>query len=258
MNKKNAVRRVLAVAGLLIAAGMGAAHAEESAPVSRFYVVEVAPAHDQAFRDGMKAWLKCMHEHSAAHALWAWSAETGDLGRYAFESDTKTWAGIDAMDPADKACGGDFTTGVMPHISKAYSWVAEGKPKMSHMDAGTSGMPAFVYVLDVKVKAGQGASFTEAVEKYAAAATKSKWEGQWFADAVTGGGRGSADYILVWPNKSWAEIGQEPNPSIKAMMEKAYGKTQAAAIRKQFFDAIDHQWDGIWSYNKELSYIPAK
>lgn len=257
MNKNNAVRRVLIVAGLLIAGGVGSACAEAPAPVSRFYVVEVAPAQDQAFQDGMKAWLKCLHEHADTRGLWAWSAETGDLGRYVFESDTRTWAGIDERNPADKACGGDFNTGVMPHISKAYSWVGERRPKMSH--AGMDGaMPAYVYVLDIKVKSGQGASFAEAVEKYAEAAAKIKWEGQWFTDAVTGGGKGSADYILVWPNKSWAEIGQEPNPSIKAMMEKVYGKAQAAAIRKQFFDAIDHQWDGVWSYSKDLSYIPAK
>ncbi|MDE3141928.1 MAG: hypothetical protein KGL09_08915, partial [Pseudomonadota bacterium] len=93
--------------------------------------------------------------------------------------------------------------------------------------------------------------------KYADAARDSKWPGQWFVRQNSGGGHGASDFTLIWPNASWAEIGADSNPTLKAMMEKAYGKQQAAAIRKQFMDAIAEQWDGVWRASKELSYFPA-
>jgi len=257
MSKKNAVRRMLAVAVAVIAAGGVSAHAAESGSVSRFYMVEVAPAQDQAFQAGMKTWLKCLHEHADTRSLWAWSAETGDLGRYVFESDTRTWAGIDERSPAGKACSGDFNTDVMPHVSKAVSWVARDMPKLSH-DAAKGAIPAYVFVANIKLKPGQGPAFEEALGKFAAAANKSKWEGYWFTQQVVAGGHGAPDYNMVWPNKSWAEIGQDPSPSAKAMMESAYGKAGATANRKQYLDAVEHSWSSIYRFDKELSYIPAK
>ena len=67
----------------------------------------------------------------------------------------------------------------------------------------------------------------------AAAADKTKWYATWDAMGIIAGGRGVADYHMVWPNKSWAEMGEDPSPSAKAMMEHVYGKAAALANRKQ-------------------------
>ena len=257
MNKNNAVRRWLVVVGLAMAAAAGAVHAEDSGAVSRMWLAEVTPAQDQAFREGIKTYAQCLHQHGARQTVWAWSAQTGDVGRYAFVVDAKTWAGLDFMDPADKDCDPVFNTSVLPHTGKWTSWVAERMPKLSHMAADGEAVPAFAYVYNVRIKPGHGPALMQAMEKYASAARSSKWQGQWFVRQNSGGGRGMSDFSIIWPNASWAEIGKEPNPSLKAMMEKAYGKAQAAAIRKQFMDAIAEQWDGVWRASKELSYIPA-
>ena len=257
MNKNNAVRRWLVVVGLAMAAAAGAVHAEDSGAVSRMWLAEVTPAQDQAFREGIKTYAQCLHQHGARQTVWAWSAQTGDVGRYAFVVDAKTWAGLDFMDPADKGCDPVFNASVLPHTGKWTSWVAERMPKLSHMAADGEAVPAFAYVYYVRIKPGYGPALMQAMEKYASAARSSKWQGQWFVRQNSGGGRGMSDFSIIWPNASWAEIGKEPNPSLKAMMEKAYGKAQAPAIRKQFMDAIAEQWDGVWRASKELSYIPA-
>ncbi len=257
MNKNNAVRRWLVMAGLAVAAAAGAVHAKDSAALSRMWLAEVTPAQDQAFREGIKTYIGCLHQHGAKQTVWAWSAQTGDVGRYVFEVGAGTWAGLDFVDPADKDCDPVFNANVLPHSGKWVSWVAERMPKLSHMVMDSKAVPAFVYVYSVRIKPGHGPALMEAMEKYASAARNSKWEGQWLVWQNSGGGRGASDFNLVWPNASWAEIGKQPSPSLKAMMEKAYGKAQAAAIRKQFMDAIAEQWDGVWRASKELSYIPA-
>ena len=132
----------------------------------------------------------------------------------------------------------------MAHISKAMSWVAQYMPKLSHVDA-KGGIPAYVFVANIKLKPGHGPAFEEALGKFAAAADKIKWDGYWFTQQVVAVGHGAPDYNMVWPNKSWAEIGQDPNPSAKALMESAYGKAGAAANRKQYLDAIEHSWSSI-------------
>ncbi len=257
MNKNNAACRCLLMLGLALTAAAGAAQAADSGTVSRMWMAEVTPAQDQAFREGMKTYVQCLHQHGFKQTVWAWSAATGDVGRYAFEVDAKTWAGLDITDPADKDCDPVFNASVMPHTATWTSWVTERMPKLSHLTSDRKDMPALAYVYSVRIKPGHGPALMEALEKYADAARDSKWPGQWFVRQNSGGGHGASDFTLIWPNASWAEIGADSNPTLKAMMEKAYGKEQAAAIRKQFMDAIAEQWDGVWRASKELSYFPA-
>ena len=150
MNKNNAVRRWLVMAGLAVAAATGAVHAKDSAAVSRMWLAEVTPAQDQAFREGIKTYIGCLHQHGAKQTVWAWSAQTGDVGRYVFEVGAETWAGLDFVDPADKDCDPVLITNVLPHSGKWVSWVAERMPKLSHMVTDSKAVPAFVYVYSVQ------------------------------------------------------------------------------------------------------------
>jgi len=195
-------------------------------------------------------------EHGATRAMWAFDQVTGNLDHYVFESGDTTWAAMDAHDPAGKACGPTFVSAVEAHFSKGTSWVAQDMPKLSH--PGALKHMDYFYVASVKVRPGQGPDFEEALGKFAAAADKTKWDANWDTMGIIAGGRGAADYDMVWPNKSWAEMGEDPSPSAKAMMEHVYGKAAAAANRKRYLAAIEHSWSSIYKYDKDLSYIPAK
>lgn len=248
--------KVMAIAVAAFASGGLAAQAAAPAAVHRFYEITVAPAQDHAFQEGIKTWLQCLHQHGETHAMWAFDQITGNLDHYVFENDTTTWAAMDTHDMAGNACWPTFVSAVEPHTSKAVSWVAQDMPKLSH--PGAMKDMDYFYVASVKVKPGQGANYEEALGKFAAAADKTKWDANWEAMSVIAGGRGAADYNLVWPNKSWAEMGEDPSPSAKAMMEHVYGKVAAAANRKQYLAAIEHSWSSIYKYDKDLSYTPAK
>ncbi|WP_176212446.1 hypothetical protein [Metallibacterium scheffleri] len=214
--------RVMVVAVAVFASGGLVAQAAAPAAVHRFYEITVAPAQDHAFQEGMKTWLQCLHQHGATHAMWAFDQVTGNLDHYVFESGDTTWAAMDSHDPAGKACGPTFVSAVEAHFSKGRSWVEQDMPKLSHPGA-MKGMDYF-YVTGIKVRPGQGQEFEEALGKFAAAASKTKWDANWDTTSVIGGGRGAEDYNMIWPNKSWAEMGEDPSPSAKAMMEHVYGK----------------------------------
>ena len=76
---------------LLLGAAIGLAQAAAPAPaaapamtVTRVYIVEVPPAEDHAFNEGVKAWDKCLRDHGFKRASYVYDSETGDVTRYLF------------------------------------------------------------------------------------------------------------------------------------------------------------------------------
>jgi hypothetical protein len=120
--------------------------------------------------------------------------------------------------------------------------------------------PALIGVVYFHLKNGHDAheAFKAAVKKIASAAEKTDWPGHFETDEINYGGDGSPDYIVVLPNKDWADVGMETNPSLWKMMESVYGKTEAAAIRKSLNDSIEKSSSHIDSYNADLTYTAPK
>jgi hypothetical protein len=244
--------------GVVLAASWGVAQAAGPPPVTRVYVVEVPPAQDHVFNEGMKSWEKCLHDHGAKRAIMAYDAETGDMGRYLFLEPHAAWAEMDTHDPANKACEPTFRSEVLPHFTHGFSEIAELNAKDTYMPGGDADPPPMQWVDVFRIKPGQGEAFHEGLAKFAAAAAKIHWQGHFAGFDIDGSGRGGEDFVLAWPNKSWADVGQQPKPSTKEMMESVYGKAAARANHDKFFGSIAEDWSDAWSYDKDLSYIPGK
>jgi hypothetical protein len=104
--------------------------------------------------------------------------------------------------------------------------------------------------------AGQGHNFHAALEKLAAAAAKKHWEGHFAGYDVMGSGEGGEDFLMVWPNKNWADAGTETKLSAKDMMYSVYGKSAAETNRRRFVQTIAEDGSDVWSYDKQLSVTP--
>ena len=248
------------VAGLAVAlaASMGLAQAAGSTSVTRAFIVQVPPAQDHAFNEGMKAYEKCLRDHATQVTTLAYSAETGDLSRYLFLNTYSSWAAMDAHSMADQACGATFAGQVLPHVGQAFSEVAVLNDKESYMPGGDPDPAPMMWVDAYRIKTGAGAAFSEAVTKLAAAAAKTHWDGHWSGWDTMGGGQGAEDFVMVWPNKNWADIGQDPSPSAKDMMVGVYGADAAKSGHERFVASVAEEWSDVWSYNKDLSLIPGK
>lgn len=241
-----------------LAASLGVARAADSMSVERVYIVEVPAAQDHAFNVGMKAWEKCLRDHGTKQATYAYSAETGDMSRYLFLNEYSTWGGMDAHEPAGKACMATFGTAVLPHVGQAFSEVSMLNTKESYMAAGDPSPAPIIWVDAYRIKTGQDAAFNDGLQKFAAGAAKSQWDAHFAGYDIAGSGQGGPDFVLVWPGKSWADIGQDPSPSADDMMAKVYGMAAAESMHQQFLAAIAEHWSDAWSYNGDLSLIPGK
>lgn len=243
--------------GALLAGALGLAQAAP-APVVRVYVGIVPPAQGNEFAAGLKVWEKCLSDHGGKQRLVTYAAQSGDLDRYLFLEEHQAWADMDHDDAANTACAPDFRSEVAPHLSQGFGEIAVLNLKESYLPGGDPEPAPMLWVEAFRLKPGYGEAFGEAFTKYAAAAAKVNWQTHFGSYDIQGSGNGGEDFLLVSPNRSWAEVGADPKPSVKDMMESVYGKAAAHAARRQFESAIADQWSDIWSYDKELSYIPAK
>jgi hypothetical protein len=248
----------LAGLGVALAASLGLAQAAGAPAVTRVFIVVVPPAQDQAFTQGMKDWHKCLHDHGSKQPGLAYSALTGDLDRYLFLDEHGTWADMDAHDPAEKTCGPTFVSEVLPHAGQAFSEIAELNSKDTYMPAADPDPPPMMWVDLYRLKPGQKESFEGVLAKYAAAAAKTHWEGHFASYDIEGAPQGAENFVVVWPNKSWADIGRDPKPSPKELAQSVYGKAAARVLHDKYIAAIAAQWSDTWTYQKDLSYIPAK
>ncbi|MBN8737300.1 MAG: hypothetical protein J0H27_13665 [Xanthomonadales bacterium] len=254
---------VCVVAALELAAVTGAFAAEANQAVAnRDFTDTVAPSDQQAYEAGVKAWNQCLRDHGSKYAWTAWVHETGDVYSYSYVTGPHTWADFDTMHDADKACSETWRTQANPHLKSETSAFMVDQPDMSYMpkDWATQAQPALIDVTYFTLQHGHAAhtAFTDAAKKIAAAAAKSKWPYHFRFLEIQAGGEDAPDYILVLPNKSWADYGAEANPSLWKMVESVYGKADTDALRKSLSDAIKKSSEHIDSYNADLSYTASK
>jgi hypothetical protein len=248
------------LAGLVaaLAASVGLAQAADSPGVSRIYVVTVPAAQDHAFNVGIKAWQKCLRDHGTKQATYTYEAETGDLSRYLFLNSYGTWGDMDAHTAAGKACAATFATDALPHVGQAFSELSVLNAKVTYMPGGDSGPAPMLWADVFRIKNGQGPAFHEALAQFAAAAAKIHWDGHWEGYDVLGSGQGGENFVLLWPNKSWGDIGQDTHPSADNMMAKVYGMAAAEGMHQRYLASIGEEWSDAWSYDEDLSLIPGK
>ncbi len=247
----------LAALAALGAACLGVTSTALAASVTRIFTVEVSAANRHAFREGVIAWHKCERANGMNSAVMVYDAETGDASRFAFLVENASWAAMDQKNPAAKACRELFRDHVSPNIRRVSSEIVQQNPKVSHLTDIEPGPFPLAWVSAYRIKPGQARAFHAELRQFAAAAAKSHWEGQFEGDDVMGSGRGGADFILVWPNKNWADAGTQAKPSAREMMKSVYGAAAAKSIYEHFSDTVADQWSDVWSYDKALS-LPAK
>ena len=116
-------------------------------------------------------------------------------------------------------------------------------------------------LIHFQVKVGAGEEFGNAIKKVHEAIQKTKWSSggqpvtyQWYAMA---NGGDNPHFTLVLPLLGWADM-EEPETPFPAMLEKAFGRTDAAAIMEIFNRTVVREYSEVLRYRPDLSYVPGK
>jgi hypothetical protein len=260
MNVRVIRRLTCRLAGLMVAlaASLGVARSAEPPSVARLYFVVVPPAQNVAFSEGIRTWEQCLRDHGGKQRFVTYAAETGNLDRYLFLEQYGAWSGMDNHDPGEKACAPTFRSEVLPHFDQGFSEIAQLDSKATYMPGGDPDPAAMMWIDAFRIKPGQTDAFDGALAKFTAAAAKTHWPGHFAGYDIAASGQGAESFLLVWPNKSWADIGRDPSPSVKRLMANVYGKAAARANHERFIASVAEEWSDVWSYDKNLSYTPDK
>ena len=255
---------IVCVVAALAAPTVASAYAGDSDKVVlwRDWTDTVAPAQQQAYEAGVKAFNQCLHEHHVKFSMPTVVHETGNDYQYSSDVGPITWADMDALAAQMKPCDATWRTQGNPHLVSETSAFMEMLPDMSHLPANWQNQPAppILRVIDYTLKPERAASmaFTDTVKKIAAAAAKTKWPYYWSMMQIEGGGEGAPDYILVIRSKNWADAGAEPDPALWKMVASVYGQSDADAMRKSLHDSVAKSPDHFDRYSAELSYSAGK
>lgn len=252
---------VLSALALVFGASANAADNSNNV-VSQDYTDTVTPAHQAAYEDGVKAWNQCLREHGSRYAWNAYVHVTGDVYKYSYVTGPHSWEDFDAMRKTNESCDATWREKSNPYLQGESSTFMIDQPDLSYLPATwrNDPQPALIDVIYFTLKRGHEANeaFTSALKKIAAAAVKTKSTVYFRTLSIQAGDDGAPDYILVLPSKDWADYGKLVNSSPWPMVEKAYGKTEADALRKSLNDAIDKTSEHIDRYNAELTYSAGK
>lgn len=259
MKKLRIAKALLSVIGIVAAVGLASAQEANSRGIVQDYLVGVSPAHDQTFRNGVEKWETCLKDHGASRPIYAYDAATGNLNRYTFLVPYASWADMDKHSAAGKACHTIFVRDV-----KAYStgaWGAILKPDMkASYDPNPREMahPRLWVVTSFTFKMGKSHDAMGALHSLAEAAAKKHWDNHFIGDNVLLAGPRSADFLIAGPNKSWADIGEMPNPSTRKLLQAVYGKASTKALIRTFDHSVRKASSTAWAYDKKLSFVPRK
>ncbi len=189
------------------------------AVVTRDWSDTVAPADQNAYEAGVKAYNRCLHDNGVKYDEVAYAHETGDTYKYSYIIGPYSWADFDTLRSQSKPCDAVWRSQANPHLKSETSAFLVDQPEMSHMPAnwGKDKMrPPLVHVLYFTLHSGHAAdeAFTSVLKKGAAAADKTKWPYYYRVVAVQGGDEGSPDYLIVIPNKELGGFRRRPGSGV--------------------------------------------
>lgn len=243
------------VAALLVVAAkpVAAAPTHNAPRIGRVSALDVPPADDAAFRSGVKAFDACLKEHGATWTWTMWDSATGNGNMYYAASFGHHWSDFDAEHPAGKACRGVFTSKVEPHFTGGKNMFLVNQPDLGYWKGKHW---KHYHLIFLRIKPGSDHDFRSTMKKIAEAAKKENWS-PFVVEEIRGGGKGAADSVIEVPFMKWADLGKD-NPSLKDILVKAYGKKEATQTLHTLMDVIKKEWGQYISYDKDLSYHPAK
>ncbi len=222
--------------------------------VRTIYIVEVQPAHNRAFTDGVKEWIICRKKNGATLGFNAYESLTGVLGQYAFTGEYGSWGDLDRQDPSSKPCSALFMSKVSPNMERVRAVLTRVDGPASYWK-NTKHEYKMFSVTDYWVKPGMYKTWENVVIQVAKAARKADYKTFWLAEDVVSGGRDAPHVTFISPYDSWADMGSDRDEDFRAMLVKTLGKAKTAKLYRQFRKAMSKRANRIWVRNEKLSLV---
>ncbi len=231
---------------------------EEEKPqmtVAKNHFINVSPGQALDFE---AAYTGHIQWHAEMNDTWywhTWQVVNGEnLGSYIMRTGGHQWSDWDEHAEFSKADGAHFWKNVAPFVQDISSVMVVSNDEISNW-TNDYGMPTMVDVTVFHLKGEYRRGFYSAVKKLHEAIVEKEIPFTYAWSSVVSGGDGPA-MTLVFPYKSWAEMGAAMEVPFWKMVEEAYGDFETDMLRKMISKSVSSQENFIAAYREDMSYNP--
>lgn len=232
--------------------------AQSSGEIAYFHLNRVKPSMKAQYETARKrhwVWHQKMQDTWAYHV---WQIVSGEAsGTYMVCSFGHTWKEVDESDQLVGGEEDDPAAKVEPYLDAEPESYYRYLPNLSIAPIEGFSPSAKLSVTRWLVKQEGVESFLAAQAKIRDALAKSGYAGhlRWF-ELVDGGE--TPQFLKLVDRDNWASYEHPPDENLGSIMDKTYGKDQAASIMRDVRTAVRSQYVETWQYRPDLSFVPAK
>lgn len=229
-----------------------AAAQEEEGNIAQIVFFSAKPGMEEQMEEGIKRHMNWHREQNDPWAWIVWEYITGDkVGTYGAGTFDHHWADFDTAPVPREADEADVAVNVAPYANfdsvRFYAYLGD----VSHPAAENAPMSVLV---EFQVRQGMADEFEYAIGKFHEAIQKTSWPVHYTWWALVNGGR-QPMFALVLPRANFAAFKPQEKP-FAAMLEEAYGRTEAQALLDAFGETVKSQNSSASRVVPEFSYIP--
>ena len=230
--------------------------AQSSGDIAYFHVNRVKPSMTLQYETARKrhwVWHQKMKDTWAYHV---WQIVSGEeSATYMVCSFGHTWKEVDESDQLVGGEEDDPAAKVEPYLESEPESYYRYLPNLSLAPKNgfsPSGKLAVTRWL-VKPEAVESFLTAQAKIKDALAQAANVRHLRWF-QLVSGGE--TPQFLMLADRDNWASYEHSPDENLDSIMEKTYGKAQAASIMLDIRRAVRSQYVETWQYRPDLSFVP--
>ena len=244
-------------AGFIVLTTASIAVAQSSGDIAYFHVNRVKSGMRMQYETARKrhwVWHQKMQDTWAYHV---WQIVSGEAsGTYMVCSFGHTWKEVDESDQLVGGEEDDPAAKVEPYLDAEPESYYRYLPKLSIAPKEGFSPSAKPEVTRWLVKQEDVESFLTAQAKMKDALAKAGHFGnlRWF-QLVNGGE--TPQFLMLADRDNWASYEHSSDKNLGSILEKTYGKDQAASIMRDVRRAVRSQYVETWQYRPDLSFVPA-
>jgi hypothetical protein len=246
---------LIAIMVLTISVPLMAQEEKPTMMVAKNHFINVSPGQALDFE---AAYTGHIQWHADMNDTWYWHTwqivNGKNLGDYIMRTGNHQWSDWDEHAEFSKADGAHFWKNVAPFVQDISSVMAISNDEISTW-TNDYGMPTMVDVTVFHLKGEYHRAFYSAVKKLHEAIVDKEIPFTYAWSSVVSGGDGPA-MTLVFPYKSWAEMGAVMDVPFWKMVEEAYGDFETDMLRKMISKSVKSQENFIAAYREDMSYNP--
>ena len=242
-----------AVLSLLLA--LPAAAQEQAGNLGRVYFVKPKAGMELQYEEAAKRHMDWHRQEKDTWTWHTWQVVNGEqLGQYVVGTFNHSWEDFDAHAEFDAADTADALANLSKYTESVSNIITLYHEDVSRPLEGDTPLP-LSQVIRFQLNVGVVPDFTYWMKKVHEAVEKTNWPPRYSWQQAINGTEGPV-FVLILSRKNWAGF-SPPEKPFDTMMEEAYGRREADALRKVFQKSVRSVRSETTQYRPDMNYIPA-